>query len=211
MIAPMRAVLWTAAAWALWCTLHSGLIARPVTDWLRKRLGARFGCYRLAYNAFSAASLLPLAALHWRLMGPPLLRYRGAWIVLALILNASAALLFVLGARAYGMADFMGVRSARAAWRGEPLAEVPSFSTRGILRWVRHPWYLAGVLVVWGHDLDAAGLSAASVLTLYFLAGAWLEERKLVATYGEAYRAYQREVPMLIPRRPGGGMKKDEG
>ncbi len=207
----MRVVLWTAAAWALWCSLHSGLIARPVTDWLRARLGARFGYYRLLYNAFSAASLLPLAALHAWLTGPLLLRYRGAWILLALVLNAVAALLFVLGAKAYGMADFLGLRSARAAWRREPLAEASPFSTRGILRWVRHPWYLAGVLVVWGHDLDAAGLSAAAVLTLYFLVGAWLEERKLTAQYGEAYAAYRRRVSMFIPRRPGGGRMTDEG
>ena len=208
---PMRAILWASAAWTLWCALHSGLIARPVTEALRRRLGARFGYYRLLYNAFSAASLLPLAALHWWLMGPLLLRYRGAWMLLAIVLNAVAALLFVLGAKAYGMADFLGLRSARAAWRGEDAEEKAPFASAGVLRWVRHPWYLAGILVLWGHDLDAPGLAAAIILTLYLLFGAWLEERKLVATYGEAYRAYQREVPMLIPRRPGGGGRADEG
>ena len=199
----MRAILWTAAVWALWCTLHSGLIARPVTEALRKRLGARFGYYRLAYNAFSVLSLLPLAILHLRFMGPWLLRYRGGWLLLAALLNAAAAWLFFLGAKAYGMNDFLGLSSARAAWRGESVEDPEAFSCSGVLRWVRHPWYLAGILVLWGHDLDAPGLAAAIVLTLYLLFGAWLEERKLVATYGEAYRAYQREVPMLIPRRPG--------
>ncbi len=207
---PMRAVLWTAAAWTLWCALHSGLIARPVTEALRRRLGTRFGYYRLLYNAFSAASLLPLAALHLWLAGPLLLRYRGAWVLPAIVLNALAALLFVLGAKAYGTADFLGLRSARSAWRGQGVQEEPPFASAGVLRWVRHPWYLAGILVLWGHDLDLSGLAAAVVLTLYLLLGAWLEERKLAATYGEAYRAYRREVPMLIPRRPGGGGMRDD-
>ena len=29
---------------------------------------------------------------------------------------------------------------------------------------------------------------------------AWLEEKKLVLTFGEAYKNYQQKVPMIIPR-----------
>ena len=202
-MAAMERALTLAAAWTLWCALHSALIARPLTGALRRRLGVRFGYYRLLYNAFSVATLVPLALLHGSWRGEVLLAYRGGWRPLALLLNLAAAALFVLGARAYGTADFLGLRSAVAAWRGEE-QEAPPFSTRGVLRWVRHPWYLAGLLVLWGHDLDLAGLVSAAVLTLYLLLGAWLEERKLVAEYGDAYRAYQRAVPMLLPRRPKG-------
>jgi protein-S-isoprenylcysteine O-methyltransferase Ste14 len=38
-----------------------------------------------------------------------------------------------------------------------------------------------------------------TLLTLYVLIGTWLEERKLVLEFGEAYLRYQRQVPMLIP------------
>jgi protein-S-isoprenylcysteine O-methyltransferase Ste14 len=197
----MGRILALGAAWALWCILHSLLIARPVTDRLRVRLGRRFGYYRLAYNAFSLATLAPLAALHWRLRGAPVVSYPGGWLALAVLMNGIAGALFALGARAYGLADFLGWRSALAAYRGTAPA-APAFSTRGVLRWVRHPWYLAGLLVLWGHDLDAAGLTAAAVLSVYLVVGASLEERKLVAEHGDAYRAYQRSVPMLLPKRP---------
>jgi protein-S-isoprenylcysteine O-methyltransferase Ste14 len=38
-----------------------------------------------------------------------------------------------------------------------------------------------------------------TLLTLYVIIGTWLEERKLVLEFGEAYLQYQKEVPMLIP------------
>ena len=120
-MAAMERALTLAAAWTLWCALHSALIARPLTGALRRRLGVRFGYYRLLYNAFSVATLVPLALLHGSWRGEVLLAYRGGWRPLALLLNLAAAALFVLGARAYGTADFLGLSSARAAWRGQAL------------------------------------------------------------------------------------------
>ena len=46
--------------WVLWCTLHSTLIATPVTDYLKKKLGDRFRFYRLFFNAASLATLIPV-------------------------------------------------------------------------------------------------------------------------------------------------------
>jgi len=37
------------------------------------------------------------------------------------------------------------------------------------------------------------------VITGYFLIGAFLEERKMLAEFGEEYTGYQRRVSMLFP------------
>jgi protein-S-isoprenylcysteine O-methyltransferase Ste14 len=37
------------------------------------------------------------------------------------------------------------------------------------------------------------------ILSAYLLIGTLLEERKLVLEFGEKYKAYQRQVSMLIP------------
>jgi hypothetical protein len=47
--------------------------------------------------------------------------------------------------------------------------------------------------------MDPAFLATAAMITLYFLLGSRLEERKLVVYHGEVYRSYRRLVPSLIP------------
>jgi hypothetical protein len=42
-------------------------------------------------------------------------------------------------------------------------------------------------------------LLSAIMITLYFIIGSLLEERKLLAYYGEAYREYRQRVPGLFP------------
>ena len=64
---------------------------------------------------------------------------------------------------------------------------------------IRHPWYTGCILLIWAGDLDAAALAANVVFTAYVVVGTLLEERKLVAEFGEEYRAYQRRVSMLVP------------
>jgi protein-S-isoprenylcysteine O-methyltransferase Ste14 len=44
-----------------------------------------------------------------------------------------------------------------------------------------------------GHLVLALGLTA------YIVVGVAIEERTLVATHGEGYRAYRRSVPALVP------------
>jgi hypothetical protein len=50
-------------------------------------------------------------------------------------------------------------------------------------------------------EVTADGLLLSLMWTIWIWVGATLEERDLIAEFGEAYRAYQRQVPMLIPWR----------
>lgn len=68
---------------------------------------------------------------------------------------------------------------------------------------VRHPVYLAGLLMLAGWTLGSGLLAAYILLGWVVLAGAVmirLEERELLARFGDQYRAYQRRVPAIIPR-----------
>jgi protein-S-isoprenylcysteine O-methyltransferase Ste14 len=199
-----------AACWVLYCTLHSLLIHPPVTRRLQRWLGPRAGAYRFCFNVFSLVALVPLVSWHLRLRGPWIVEWEGPWLAVPVLLNLSALVLVVLGATAYGSSDFLGLASFRAALGGGSAPAGEPFASRGILRWVRHPWYTASFLLVWGHDMDAGGLMASLVLTVYLFVGTWLEERKLASQFGEAYREYQRQVPMFIPRRPGSKKGKSE-
>ncbi len=53
--------------------------------------------------------------------------------------------------------------------------------------------------MLWTRDLNAAWLAAVVGITIYSVLGSRLEEEKLIARYGSAYRRYCRRVPGLLP------------
>ncbi|MFZ1947001.1 MAG: isoprenylcysteine carboxylmethyltransferase family protein [bacterium] len=78
----------------------------------------------------------------------------------------------------------------------------------GAFRYVRHPLYLASLLVYLG-----VAVSTLSLLSLGLLVGIFVfhnyiagyEERLLLARFGEAYRGYQRSAGKWVPRIGGNG------
>jgi protein-S-isoprenylcysteine O-methyltransferase Ste14 len=74
---------------------------------------------------------------------------------------------------------------------------------RGPYRLVRHPIYVAGLLMAMGTFLahpSAATACLAIGLTAGMLLKAWLEERALRTALGDAYSAYAARVPAFLPR-----------
>lgn len=187
-----------AIAWVLWCFLHSALVARPVTGRFRRALGPRYHRYRLFYNLFALITLAPVVILWKTLGGTPIFTWEGLLLPLRWALLATSAWLFHAGARAYDMRQFLGLPGAAA---GAALSGDGGISDRGILGRTRHPWYLAGLLVLWSfpREIDAATLVTNLLLSTYLVLGTLLEERKLAAEFGDEYAHYRNRVPMLAP------------
>jgi protein-S-isoprenylcysteine O-methyltransferase Ste14 len=73
----------------------------------------------------------------------------------------------------------------------------------GIYRVIRHPRYLSAGIGVIGNTLLINYTGMYVLILILFLLGypmLLLEERELVQRFGEEYRRYQREVPLLFPR-----------
>jgi protein-S-isoprenylcysteine O-methyltransferase Ste14 len=196
---------WLGAGWVGYFVLHSALASLVLKRAVARRFPAWMPAYRLAFNALAVLLALPL--LWWTLTagGPVMWRWTGAWSWAADILAAAAAAGFVTTLRDYDGGEFLGTRQWHA--RQTRVEDQERFRLSPLHRHVRHPWYALGLVILWTRDMDAARLLAAVLATGYVVVGMYLEERKLVALHGDAYREYRRRVPPLVPlpwRRLGG-------
>jgi protein-S-isoprenylcysteine O-methyltransferase Ste14 len=187
--------------WAFWCFIHSGLISLSVSDYLEKRLGRNYRFYRLFYNLFAVITLIPPVFYTLSLKKHHLLSLDGYLAVAQWILLAFSAVLFICGAMKYDLRQFIGIRQIQSGKVHSSLSETGDLDTSGILNVTRHPWYLGAFLLVWAgnKEIYVSNLIVKVLLSGYLLIGTVLEEKKLVAAYGDHYKDYQKKVSMLFP------------
>ncbi len=137
------------------------------------------------------AAWQPLPAMIWRAADP-----RAVAAIKAL---SAFGWLLVFGTFLTG--HFQGFRRKRVAlnFAGRTASATP-LRTPGLYRAIRHPLYLGFMLAFWSAPVMTAGhFLFASVMTAYIFVGIWLEERDLLAFFGDQYRRYRRGVAMLLP------------
>lgn len=183
-----------ALAWLAYGAVHSALASHRVKGWLAARWPRLMPAYRLVFNALALILLWPPLALTVHTPGPVVWDVPQPVSWAALFLTAAG---FLSSLASYDLRAFLGL----AQWqrRAGPDETDETFVISPLHRHVRHPWYALGLAFLWTRDLDAAWLTAALVITLYVVVGSRLEENKLIARYGEAYRRYRQRVPAFLP------------
>jgi protein-S-isoprenylcysteine O-methyltransferase Ste14 len=108
---------------------------------------------------------------------------------------------------------FSGATLVAEGWRQVHRARRETrLVTDGVYARVRHPQYTGLFMIVFGegvvHWPTIVSVAALPVIVIAYTLLARKEERQMLAQFGEAYRDYQRHVPMFIPRRRGGQMQE---
>ena len=182
-------------AWIVYCVLHSVFADTRFKTKVQVWMGKTYRHYRLLYSIFAFITLIGIFYFQARmeslmLYTSTILTYlAGCFFVLG------GSLLMVICVAKYFLA-LSGIRS---------LNEKPASNElviTGVHRYVRHPLYLGTFVFIWGLFFLFPYLSlliANIIITLYTLFAIKLEEEKLIAEFGESYRSYRKNVPMIIP------------
>lgn len=191
-------ILALAGFFAVYAVLHSILAGLPAKNLARRAFGpAADRWYRLVYNIVAVVTLLPLFPMLALLPDRTLYIVPSPWRWLMI----AGQLLAVAG---------LGITLLQTnPWRFAGLAQLfadkpeagGSLVVRGFYCRVRHPLYFFSLLFLWLTPAMTANLLVTYTLfTLYFYTGSIFEERRLEQEFGPAYRAYQQQVPRLVPR-----------
>jgi len=187
--------------WIGWCAMHSLLIDASVTGYISRHAAGLTPYYRLLYNILSLITFIPLVLITTRAGGPIVFVWQGYYQIIRIVLLIFAVLLFHGGAGTYDLGYFLGINQLQTGEQHLLLADTDEFSEMGVFGITRHPWYLGSLLFLWS-VLPRYRLPiflAAGIMSLYLVVGSVLEERKIVAQFGESYLRYRQRVSMLFP------------
>jgi len=186
-----------AASWIGYFFIHSALASLSIKRIVERRLPDLLPWYRLIFNAVALILLIPPLVLLYSWRGPFLWQWEGVAYLIANGIAVLSIMLFFWSLRFYDGGEFFGTHQLKE--QRNAVEDLETLKISPLHRFVRHPWYSIGLALVWTRDMDMALLISAISISLYFWLGSLLEERKLIAYHGDAYRSYRQRVPGLIP------------
>jgi len=182
---------------AAFATIHSLMASLPFKRFLMRVLGS--GAEKLYMPVFSiiaVITILPLIYLLYKNPGPMLYVIPSPWRWLMVGGQLVAA---IIAPRAFRDAPHRFKIGSQLSGTNAP--EAAPLNIRGIYRWVRDPFLLTGLVIIWLTPLMTVNLLVIYLLTtIYLYLGSLHWETRLVAQFGDEYREYQKQVHRIIPK-----------
>jgi len=183
---------------SIFAVQHSGMARRGF-----KRLFANFASPAIERSTYVLLASLSLILLYWQWQPMPSVVWHIDNSVAANVVTAGGFLgwLIVLYSTfLISHFELFGLTQVVSHFFGR-VTEPMKFKTPGLYRMIRHPIYLGFIIAFWCTPTMTLGhLLFAAVTTAYIFVGIYLEERDLVAMFGDEYRRYRNRVAMLVPR-----------
>jgi methanethiol S-methyltransferase len=183
----MNAYVILVGGWIVYFALHSILATNAVKSKFPPRI------FRIFYVLFSTAGLVGLMFYSTGIHSLKFFSNEGPVRYLSLILTIFGVMTIQMSFKRYNFKSFVGLDNEKA-----------ELQTNGILNYIRHPIQAGIILIVLGFFFflpNLPSLVSSACILIYIPIGLYLEEKKLVATYGDQYIEYRKRVPAIIPTR----------
>jgi len=190
-------VLWFDAGLSfLFFIQHSGMVRKPFHCWLARFVPEE---YASAIYAIASGIVLLLVILLWQTSSQTVMTPSGLFRWLLRAVSFLSVLGFYWGVKSLRFFDPFGLKPIVNRLRGRNPKPMP-ITVAGPYRWVRHPLYFFIILMIWFcPKLTRDRLLFDLLWTVWIVIGSYFEEIDLVVEFGDAYREYQKRVPMLVP------------
>jgi len=183
--------------WLSYFSIHSLFASLLLKKYMLNAFPRIMPWYRLLFNLLAVLLLIPPIVLMYMYPGEIVWQWSGGWRYFADILALLSLAGFIWSLKSYDSAEFLGTRQLQENRKDTSDGEI--FKISVFHRYVRHPWYTFALILIWTRDMNVSYLISAILLSLYFILGSRLEEKKLVVFHGDRYRLYRKYVAALVP------------
>jgi methanethiol S-methyltransferase len=195
----VEALIINLALMSLFAVQHSVMARKPFKRWW-----TQFVPHAIERSVYVLLASLTLILLFWQWRPMPGIVWQVADPAAATALMALSFvgwLLVLTSTFLINHFELFGLHQVVINLAGRKMPE-PRFTTPVLYKVVRHPIYLGFIIAFWATPVMMVGhLLFAAVTTAYIFVGIFLEERDLMAQFGEQYTRYRAQVGMLIPFR----------
>jgi len=181
--------------------LHSLLAGLPAKKMARRHFGSKVDAwYPVLFSTVAVITIIPLVIMLFQSPGPVLYTVPYPWMWLFFLVQL---LMGIATLRAFMDAPHRFLIHAQLAKPHSP--DAFALGIKGIYCWVRDPFLLSGLILIWLTPIMTANLLMVYIIaSVYLFVGSLHWESRLIVQFGEDYTAYQDQVPRMIPR----GFKK---
>jgi len=195
--APAGAIIVNLLLMSLFAVQHSSMARRQFKSWWTKIISP--AVERSTYVLFASLALI-LLFWQWRPIPATVWEVRDPTIANALLAFALFGWFLVfISTFLISHFELFGLHQVFSNLAGRSMPK-ERFKSPLLYKLVRHPIYLGLIIGFWSAPVMTAGhLLFSAVTTIYIFVGIALEERDLVAMFGNDYVVYRQRVGMLIP------------
>lgn len=192
----VSAIIIIALCLVAFAVIHSITASLPFKRMVVKALGPRVEMFYLpVYSLIAVITILPVVYLLYTNPGRILYIVPSPWRWVMVSGQLIAALAAPMAFRDSPQRFKLHLQLSKP---GTPESE--PLNVKGIFRWIRDPFLLSGLVIIWLTPFMTVNLLIVYIITsIYFYIGSVHVEKRLVSQFGDEYMEYQKKVHRFIP------------